>query len=66
MSNIRYTECKKKQRGRYFWGVLLLEGRKLNFRTVGEGEGARRKAKNLADQLNRMEELPEDLLDCCT
>jgi hypothetical protein len=41
MSNIRYTEYRKKQQGRYFWGVLRLEGRKQSFRTVGEGESAR-------------------------
>ena len=52
MSDIRYTEYKKKQRGRYSWGVLQLEGRKQNFRTVGEGEGARRKAKRLAQKLS--------------
>jgi len=52
MSNIRYTEYRKKQRGRYFWGVLRLEGRKQSFRTVGEGESARRKAKRLALKLN--------------
>jgi hypothetical protein len=55
MSNIRYTEYKKKQRGLYFWGVLRMEGRKQNFRTVGEGEEARRKAKQLARQLNEIE-----------
>jgi integrase len=60
MSNIRYTEYKKKQRGLYFWGVLRMEGRKQSFRTVGEGESARRKAKKLADQLNRMEQVPKD------
>ena len=52
MSDIRYTEYKKKQRGRYLWGVLRMEGRKQNFRTVGEGEGARRKAKRLAQKLS--------------
>jgi len=60
MSNIRYTEYKKKQRGLYFWGVLRMEDRKQSFRTVGEGESARRKAKKLADQLNRMEQVPKD------
>ncbi len=63
MSNIRYTEYKKKQRGRYVWGVLRMEGRKQKFRTVGEGEGARRKAKKLAQHLSEMEEVavsPED------
>ena len=48
MSNIRYTEYKKKQEGRFVWGVLLMEGRKQKFRTVGEGKGARRKAKKIA------------------
>jgi hypothetical protein len=63
MSNIRYTEYKKKQRGRYVWGVLQMEGRKQQFRTVGEGEGARRKAKKLAQHLSEMEKVaasPED------
>jgi hypothetical protein len=60
MSNIRYTEYRKKQRGRYFWGVLRLEGRKQSFRTVGEGESARRKAKRLALKLNVMEQAPAD------
>jgi hypothetical protein len=46
MSNIRYTEYKKKQRGRYVWGVLQMEGRKQKFRTVGEGEGDRRFKRN--------------------
>ncbi len=46
MSDIRFAEYRKTQPGdRYAWGVLRLEGRKQNFRTVGEGEGARRKAK---------------------
>ena len=58
MSNIRYTEYKKKQRGRYVWGVLQMEGRKQKFKTVGEGEGARRKAKSLAQRLNQMEDAP--------
>ena len=68
MSNIRYTEYKKKQRGRYVWGVLQMEGRKQKFQTVGEGEGARRKAKKLAQQLARMEEVassPEDRFLAC-
>ncbi len=60
MSNIRYTEYRKKQRGRYFWGVLRLEGRKQSFRTVGEGESARRKAKRLALNLNVLEQAPAD------
>ena len=59
MSSIRYTGYMKKKRGCYVWGVLRLEGRKQNFRTVGEGESARRKAKRLADQLNHMEEVPK-------
>jgi hypothetical protein len=58
MSNIRYTEYKKTQRGRYFWGVLRLEGRKQSFRTVGEGESARRKAKRLARKLSELEQAP--------
>jgi hypothetical protein len=61
MSSVRYSEYRKKQPGgRYVWGVLRLEGRKQQFRTVGEGERARRKAKRLAEQLNRMEQVPED------
>ena len=61
MSEVRYKEYRKKQPGgRYVWGVLRMDGRKQNFRTVGEGEGARRKAKRLASQLNRMEAVPED------
>ena len=36
-----------------------MDGRKQSFRTVGEGEGARRKAKRLANQLNRMEAVPK-------
>ena len=63
MSNIRYTECKKKQRGRYVRGVLQMEGRKQKFQTVGEGEGARQKAKKLAQHLSEMEKVavsPED------
>jgi len=59
MSEVRYTEYRKKQRGRYFWGVLRMEGRKQNFRTVGEGESARRKAKKLARKLNELERAPE-------
>ena len=58
MSEVRYTEYRKKQRGRYFWGVLRMEGRKQNFRTVGEGESARRKAKQLARKLNEVEQAP--------
>ena len=59
MSIIRYTEYKKKQRGRYFWGVLQMEGRKQKFKTVGEGEGTRRKAKKLAQHLSEMEKMAE-------
>jgi len=52
----RYKEYRKKQPGeRYVWGVLRMDARKQNFRTAGEKEGARRKAKRLANQLNRME-----------
>ena len=57
MSNIRDTEYKKQQRGHYVWGVLQMEGRKQKFRTVGEGEGARRKAKKLAQHLSEMEKV---------
>jgi hypothetical protein len=63
MSNIRYSEHGKNQRGRYVWGVLQMEGRKQKFQTVDEGEGARRKAKKLAQHLSEMEkvaESPED------
>ena len=63
MSNIRYSEHGKNQRGRYVWGVLQMEGLKQQFRTVGEGEGARRKAKKIAQHLSKMEkvaESPED------
>jgi hypothetical protein len=64
MSDIRYTEYKKKQPGgRYVWGVLRLEGRKQNFGTVGEGEGTRRKAKRLARQLNEIEGAPAETSD---
>jgi hypothetical protein len=45
------------------WGVLQMEGRKQKFRTVGEGEGARRKAKKLVQRLSEMEKIaasPED------
>ncbi len=60
MSGIGHTEYKRKQRGRYFWGVLRLEGRKQSFRTVGEGESARRKAKRLALKLNVLVQAPAD------
>jgi hypothetical protein len=61
MSEVRYKEYKKKQPwGRYVWGVLRMEGRKQSFRTIGGGEGAWRKAKRLADQLDRMDAVPED------
>jgi len=61
MSEVRYKEYrKKKPGGRYVWGVLRMDGRKQSFRTVGEGEGARRKAKRLADQLKRVEQVPKD------
>ena len=59
MSKAKYSEIRKKQPGgRYVWGVLQMEGRKQKFQTVGEGEGARRKAKKLAQHLNQMEEAP--------
>jgi hypothetical protein len=52
MSKAKYSEIRKKQPGgRYVWGVLQMEGRKQKFQTVGEGEGARRKAKKLAQRL---------------
>ncbi len=39
MSKVTYCANEKKQRGgRYVWGVLRQEGRKQQFRTVGEGE----------------------------
>jgi hypothetical protein len=37
-----------------------MDGRKQSFRTVGEGEGARRKAKRLADHLKPVEQVPKD------
>jgi integrase len=43
--------------------VLRREGRKQNFRTVGEGETARRKAEKLTRELNRMEEMPKNTED---
>jgi hypothetical protein len=59
MSEVRYKEYRKKQPGgRYVWGVLRMDGRKQSFRTVGEGEGARRKAKRLALKLNELEQAP--------
>ena len=69
MSKAKYSEIEKKQPGgRHVWGVLQMEGRKQKFQTVGEGEGARRKAKKLAQQLARMEEVassPEDRFLAC-
>ena len=45
---VRYSAYRKKQAGgRYVWGVLRQEGRKQNFRTVGEGDDAQ------AGQVNR-------------
>ncbi len=59
MSEVRYKEYRKKQPGgRYVWGVLRMDRRKQSFRTVGEGEGARRKAKRLALKLNELEQAP--------
>ena len=59
MSKAKYREIQKKQPGgRDVWGVLQMEGRKQKFQTGGEGEGARRKAKKLAQRLNQMEEAP--------
>ncbi len=56
MSEIRYRTYRKKQPGgRHVWGVLRWEGRKQNFRSVGEGEAARRKAEKLVKRLSRME-----------
>jgi hypothetical protein len=64
MSKAQYSEIRKKQPGgRYVWGVLQMEGRKQQFRTVGEGEGARRKAIKLPQHLSEMEKVaasPED------
>ena len=58
MSKAKYSEIRKKQPGgRHVWGVLLMEGRKQKFQTVGEGEGARRKARKLAQRLNQIEEV---------
>jgi hypothetical protein len=37
MSNIRYAEYKEKQRGRYFWGVLSIEGTKQGCHTMKDG-----------------------------
>ncbi len=54
----KYSEIEKKQPGgRHVWGVLQMEGRKQKFQTVGEGEGARRKAKKLAQHLSEMEKV---------
>jgi len=39
------------------------EGRKQNFRTVGEGEGTRRKAKRLARLLNDIDGAPAKTSD---
>ena len=59
MSEVRYKEYKKKQPGgRYVWGVLRMDGRKQSFRTLGEGESARRKATRLARKLNELEPAP--------
>jgi hypothetical protein len=56
MSKVKYSEIEKKRPGRrHVWGVLQMEGRKQKFQTVGEGEGARRKAKKPAQRLNQME-----------
>jgi len=58
MSNAKYSEIEEKQPGgRHIWGVLEMEGRKQKFQTVGEGEGARRKAKKLAQHLSEMEKV---------
>ena len=56
MSRVSYCAYRKKQaEDRLVWGVLRQEGRKQNFRTVGEGETARRKDVKLAERLNRLE-----------
>ena len=58
-SKAKYSEIRKRQPGgRYVWGVLRMDRRKQSFRTVGEGEGARRKAKRLALKLNELEQAP--------
>jgi hypothetical protein len=54
MSMVRYNAHRKKQAGsRYAWGVLCLEGRKQNFRTVGADDDAQEKAEKLAKKLSR-------------
>jgi hypothetical protein len=64
MSMVRYSAYRKKQAGgRYVWGVLRQEGRKKNFRTVGEDDDAQEKAEKLAAKLNRMEEDSPDATD---
>jgi hypothetical protein len=56
MAGIKYTAFgKKRAGGRLVWGVLRMDGRKQQFRTVGEGEMAQQKAEKLAAKLNRME-----------
>ena len=56
MAGVRYTAFgKKRAGGRLVWGVLRMDGRKQSFRTVGEGDAARRKAEKLAARLNHME-----------
>ena len=58
MSKVKYSEIEKKRPGgRHVWGVLQMEGRKQKFQTVGEGEGARRKSKKLAQPLSEMEKV---------
>ena len=64
MSMVRYSAYRKKQaEGRCVWGVLRLEGRKQNFRTVGEENDAQEKAEKLAAKLNRIEADSPDTTD---
>ena len=46
MSNIRNTEYKKKQLGRYVWNVLQMERRKQKFRTVVKAKGLEEKRRS--------------------
>jgi integrase len=64
MSMVRYSAYRKKQAGgRHVWGVLRQEGRKQNFRTVGEDDDAQEKAEKLAKKLSRMEADSPDATD---
>jgi len=62
MSKVSYSAYRKKRPGgQYTWGVLRMEGRKQQFRTVGAGAEARRKAEELAVNLRRVDAgLPEE------